>query len=142
MFYINFLFNNYYKMDFNIQSIKDFQPTINIGMIGSVSNGKSTIVRGLTNENTQRHSSEKKSNKTIKLGYANAKIFKCKNCRKPECYQSFPSSTFDPKCKLCDTVMNLDKHVSFVDSPGHNSLMATMLNGTCIMDSTILVGIS
>ena len=35
--------------------------------------------------------------------------------------------------------MELKRHISFVDCPGHNMLMATMLNGTCIMDSTIMV---
>ena len=125
--------------DVNLEEIMNDQPTINIGMIGSVSDGKSTIVKRLTSIDTQRHSSEKKSNKTINLGYANAKIFKCIKCSSPECYQSFPSEVYAPNCQHCNTVMELKKHVSFVDVPGHNSLMATMLNGTCVMDSTIIV---
>lgn len=125
--------------DLNLKSIMNDQPTMNIGMIGSVSDGKSTIVRGLTSIDTQRHSSEKKSNKTINLGYANAKIFRCTACPKPTCYQSYPSQVYDPLCQLCKGPTVLEKHVSFVDVPGHNSLMAAMLNGTCVMDSTIVV---
>lgn len=115
------------------------QPTINIGMIGSVSNGKSSITEKITGIKTQRHSSETKRNITVKLGYANAKIFKCYDCSKPDCFQAKHSSVLEAPCKYCDRDMELVKHVSFVDSPGHNLLMATMLNGTCVMDTTILV---
>ncbi len=125
--------------DLDYNNIMNNQPTINIGMIGSVSDGKSTIVKRLTTINTQRHSSERKGNKTINLGYANAKIFKCPKCPPPICYQSYPSEVYDPSCQKCESRMDLKKHVSFVDVPGHNSLMATMLNGTCVMDSTIIV---
>ncbi len=74
--------------DLDYNNIMNNQPTINIGMIGSVSDGKSTIVKRLTTINTQRHSSERKGNKTINLGYANAKIFKCPKCPPPICYQT------------------------------------------------------
>ena len=115
------------------------QPTINIGVIGSVSNGKSSIVEKITGTKTQKYSTEIKKNITIKLGYANAKIYKCSICPEPKCYQSEPSNIFTSNCKYCDNVMILQKHVSFVDCPGHQTLMSTMLNGTCIMDTTILV---
>jgi translation initiation factor 2 subunit 3 len=122
-----------------IEEIMHNQPTLNIGMIGSVSDGKSTLVSELSSEDTMRNSKEKKSSKTIYLGYANAKIFKCSKCIEPICYQSYPSEVYDPKCKHCSKIMDLVKHVSFVDVPGHNSLMATMLNGVYVMDSTIIV---
>lgn len=115
------------------------QPNINIGMIGSVSNGKSSIVERLTNIKTQKHSSETKRNITIKLGYANAKIFKCNVCSPPDCYQSRHSSEMEANCDICNGKMELKKHISIIDVPGHNLLMATMLNGTCVMDCTILV---
>jgi len=115
------------------------QPTINIGMIGSVSNGKSSITEKLTGIKTQKHSKEQERNITIKLGYANAKIFKCNNCPPPQCYQQHGSSIMTANCKFCDEDLDLIKHISFNDCPGHNLLMATMLNGTCVMDNTILV---
>jgi len=115
------------------------QPTINVGMIGSVSNGKSSVTEKITSVKTQKHSSEMKRNITIKLGYANAKIFKCQSCPAPQCYQHQPSSVMDANCNLCDSPMTLEKHISVTDVPGHLSLMTTMLNGTCVMDTTILV---
>lgn len=115
------------------------QPTINVGMIGSVSNGKSSVTEKLTSIKTQKHSSEMKRNITIKLGYANAKIFKCAECPAPSCYQHQPCSVMDANCSLCDKPMTLEKHISITDTPGHQGLMTTMLNGTCVMDTTILV---
>jgi translation initiation factor 2 subunit 3 len=117
----------------------DFKPIMNIGMIGHVSDGKSTIVKALTKIATQKHSDEKTKNITIKLGYANAKILKCKYCPRPQCYFSLQSKSFDYKCPRCNGSAELLNHVSFVDCPGHNYLLATMINGTAVMDYTILV---
>ena len=75
----------------------------------------------------------------IKLGYANAKIYKCDSCIKPMCYQSTGSHIYSHNCIHCKSPTKLILHVSFTDCPGHNLLMATMLNGTCIMDYTILL---
>ena len=121
------------------QTIMINQPTLNIGMIGSVSHGKTKLTEKITGIITLKDSKEKKKNITIKLGYANTKIYKCDHCEKPVCYQSFPSNTFTACCKICNAEMKLVKHLSIVDCPGHNMLMATMLNGTCIMNNTILV---
>lgn len=115
------------------------QAIINIGMIGNVANGKSTVTRQLTGKVTQQHSSEKINNITIKLGYANAKIWKCDKCPEPQCYRSSPSSSYAETCEVCENEMQLVNHVSIVDCPGHNSFTATMLNGSSIMDNTILV---
>ena len=35
--------------------------------------------------------------------------------------------------------MQLRRHVSFVDCPGHDILMATMLNGAAVMDGALLL---
>ena len=35
--------------------------------------------------------------------------------------------------------MKLVRHVSFVDCPGHDILMATMLNGAAVMDAALLL---
>jgi len=123
----------------NYENILSKQPTINLGIIGSVSNGKSSITEKVTGIKTQKHSKELEKNITIKLGYANAKIYKCINCPSPQSYQPFPSGIMKAFCKLCNEELKLIKHISFVDCPGHNLLMSTMLNGTCVMDYTILV---
>jgi translation initiation factor 2 subunit 3 len=115
------------------------QPIINIGLIGHVSNGKSSIVKSLTKISTHKHSKEQKANKTIRLGYANCKIYKCNKCNPPECYDCGKSNEFIKKCLICNNDMELINHISFVDCPGHTEYMMTMLNGTSIMDTTILV---
>lgn len=116
-----------------------YQPTINFGMVGSVSNGKSCVTLQLSKKKTQQHSHEQIKNITIKLGYANAKIFKCNTCPAPQCYQPEKSSTTEANCSICKKPMELKKHISIVDSPGHMMLMKTMLNGTSVMDTTIMV---
>ena len=59
---------------YDIKKYMKQQPVINIGMIGHVANGKSSIVKKLTGKATQAFSSEKERNITIRLGYANAKF--------------------------------------------------------------------
>lgn len=116
------------------------QATINIGTIGHVAHGKSTLVKAISGVQTVRFKDEKVRNITIKLGYANAKIFKCPKCPAPDCYASFESSKSDStKCKHCDTLMELQRHISFVDCPGHDILMATMLTGAAVMDACLLL---
>ena len=115
------------------------QPVINIGMLGHVSDGKTTITKQLTGTLTQKHSSERQKNLTIRLGYANAKIIKCMVCPEPDCYGACGSDCHEYRCKKCNNSAILVNHVSFVDCPGHNMLMSTMLNGTSVMDYTILV---
>nr|CAH0099672.1 unnamed protein product [Daphnia galeata] len=116
------------------------QATINIGTIGHVAHGKSTVVKALSGVQTVRFKNELERNITIKLGYANAKIFKCDNekCPRPICYMSGSSSKDDsfmgPLGKF-----KLVRHVSFVDCPGHDILMATMLNGAAVMDAALLL---
>ena len=83
---------------------------------------------------------EKLRNITIKLGYANAKLYKCVNCQPPDCFKSFSSDQADAtNCNLCDTPLVLTRHVSFVDCPGHDALMATMLAGAAVMDAALLL---
>lgn len=115
------------------------QATINIGTIGHVSHGKSTLVHAISGVRTQMHSLERIRNITIKLGYANAKIYKCK-CPEPDCYRSFGSDSPDnTTCEKCLEPRELTRHVSFVDCPGHDILMATMLNGAAVMDAALLL---
>lgn len=67
------------------------QATQNIGTIGHVAHGKSTLVLAVSGVSTVRHQKEKIRNITIKLGYANAKLYKCPRCPDPQCYQPYGS---------------------------------------------------
>ncbi|CAG9461311.1 unnamed protein product [Pedinophyceae sp. YPF-701] len=116
------------------------QATINIGTIGHVAHGKSTLVKAISGVQTVRFKNELERNITIKLGYANAKIYKCPKCPRPKCFQAFGSTTPDDyQCPHDGTRMELIRHVSFVDCPGHDILMATMLNGAAVMDGAMLL---
>ncbi|CAI0389118.1 unnamed protein product, partial [Linum tenue] len=121
------------------------QATINIGTIGHVAHGKSTVVKAISGVQTVRFKNELERNITIKLGYANAKIYKCEDdrCPRPMCYKAYGSGKEDnPSCDVPgfeNARMKLLRHVSFVDCPGHDILMATMLNGAAIMDGALLL---
>ena len=109
------------------------QPEVNIGTIGHVDHGKTTLVQALTGIWASRHSEELKRGITIKLGYADTAIYKCQNCNEPNCYCT------SPKCPSCEGETELERVISFVDAPGHEILMATMLSGAAVMDGALLV---
>ena len=118
------------------------QATINIGTIGHVAHGKSTLVKAISGVVTTKHSKEMEKNITIQLGYANAKIYKCDMCPSPICYKTFGSKQSDLiKCTNdgCESYLRLVRHISFVDCPGHEYLTATMLTGTSVMDAVLLI---
>lgn len=118
------------------------QATINIGTIGHVAHGKSTVVKAISGVQTVRFKHELERNITIKLGYANAKIFECSECPRPTKFRSYRSDK-EPKFPCdrpeCSGTMKIVRHVSFVDCPGHDILMATMLNGAAVMDAALLL---
>jgi translation initiation factor 2 subunit 3 len=109
------------------------QPEINIGTIGHVDHGKTTLVQALTGVWASRHSEELKRGITIRLGYADMAIYKCPKCETPKNY------SVKPVCPSCGTKAVFDRAISFVDAPGHEALMATMLSGAAVMDGAILV---
>ena len=109
------------------------QPEVNIGTLGHVDNGKSTLVQALTGVWTARHSEELRRGITIRIGYADAFIYKCPKCRAPNNY------TTQRKCPNCGSETKLKRAVSFVDCPGHHSLMVTMLSGSALMDGALFV---
>jgi len=109
------------------------QPEVNIGTIGHVDHGKTTLVQALTGVWASRHSEELKRGITIKLGYADLPIYKCPKCEPPKNYST------KPVCPTCDSEAVFVRAISFVDAPGHEALMATMLSGAAIMDGAILV---
>ena len=106
------------------------QATINIGTIGHVAHGKSTVVKAISGVQTVRFKNELERNITIKLGYANAKIYKCDNeeCPRPTCYKSYKSEKeVDPPCERpgCHGRYRLVRHVSCVQT--QNSIASGLL---------------
>jgi len=115
------------------KSIENSQPEINIGLVGHVDHGKTTLTEALSGKWTDTHSEEIKRGITIRLGYADAIFYKCPNCPESEAYSTQKTC---PKCKAKAEPL---RKVSFVDAPGHESLMATMLSGATLMDGALLL---
>ncbi|MBI5881361.1 translation initiation factor IF-2 subunit gamma, partial [archaeon] len=106
------------------------QPAINIGLVGHVDHGKTTLTERLSGKWTDTHSEEMKRGITIRLGYADAIFYRCEKCK---------IYSVKPKCPKCNEDAVPLRKVSFVDAPGHESLMATMLAGATIMDGALLL---
>jgi translation initiation factor 2 subunit 3 len=109
------------------------QPEVNIGTAGHVDHGKTTIVQAITGIWTSAHSEELRRGITIKVGYADAAFYRCSRLPPPSCYST------SPECGKGGGEPSLLRVVSFVDCPGHESLMANMLSGAAVMDGSVLV---
>ena len=109
------------------------QPEISIGLVGHVDHGKTTMTQRLSGKWTDTHSEEVKRGITIRLGYANSTFYKCEKCKGTQAYGT------NEKCANCGTKAKRLRSVSFVDAPGHETLMATMLSGSAIMDAALLL---
>ncbi len=109
------------------------QPVLNIGMVGHVDHGKTTLLERLSGKWTDTHSEELKRGITIRLGYADVTFRKCDKCEAANAY------TTKEHCQICGNATKPLRKVSFVDAPGHESLMATMLSGATIMDGALLL---
>ena len=105
-------------------------PEVNIGLVGHVDHGKTSLTQALTGKRTDTHSEELKRGITIRLGYANVTFYFCKKCN------SYTSSN---KCPGCFEETDVVRNVSFLDAPGHETLMATVLSGASLMDGAVLV---
>ena len=104
---------------------ENIQPELNIGLCGHVDHGKTTLLERLSGKWTDTHSEEIKRGITIRLGYADTAF-----------YKEDGNYTTKPKDKKKASIL---RKVSFVDAPGHESLMATMLSGATIMDGALLL---
>jgi len=109
------------------------QPEVNIGLIGHVDHGKTTLAKALTGEVTDRHSEEVKRGISIRLGYADIPIYHCTKC------EEGGSFCTTEKCPRCGSTCKYIRSVSFVDAPGHETLMATMISGAALMNGALLL---
>ena len=96
-------------------------PEINVGIVGHIDHGKTTLLSRLTGKFADTHSEELKRGITIKLGYAEMII-------------SEDKGKFNSEGKGKEV-----RYISFIDAPGHEMLMATMLSGAATMDAAVLV---
>lgn len=103
------------------QTSKSELPVLNVGIVGHIDHGKTTLLSKVSGKWTDTHSEELKRGITIKLGYADIVL-------------SNDSGVYN-----MDGKGEALRHVSFVDAPGHEMLMATMLSGAALIDVAILV---
>lgn len=123
-------------INYNYSDIISKQTTTNIGTIGHVSHGKTTTVGQLTGERTQKHEKEIVENKTIHIGYANSKVWRCPETRDICCT---PATITHKVSETSGKPMELISNVSFVDCPGHADFMCTMIGGTSAMNAVFLL---
>lgn len=110
---------------------------LNLGTLGSVSDGKSEMIYQLSGGiRTQRDSREKKRNITIKAGYANIKLWKCNDC---EMLYSSQYTSESNICEQCQINCQLSNTISFADCPGHQELIETMLSSVSLMKGAIII---
>ncbi len=112
---------------------KAVQAEINIGLIGHVDHGKTSLTEALTGKWSDTHSEELKRGISIRLGYADAVFYKCPKCSGAQAYSA------KKKCPNCNAEGKFERKVSFVDAPGHETLMATMLSGAALMQGAVMV---
>lgn len=112
------------KIEKQVESSTSLQPELNIGLVGHVDHGKTTLTECLSGKWTDTHSEEIKRGITIRLGYADVSIYQDEE----------GNYTADPK-----KGKTLIRRLSLVDAPGHESLMATMLAGATIIDGALLL---
>lgn len=106
------------------------QAEMNVGMLGHVDHGKTTLTKALTGKWTDTHSEEIKRGISIRLGYADAYMYHCEKC---DLYSP------DAKCPKCGGKPKLIRKLSIVDAPGHETLMTTVIAATSILDGVLFL---
>ncbi|KAF2302325.1 hypothetical protein GH714_034108 [Hevea brasiliensis] len=115
------------------------------GTIGHVAHGKSTVVKAISGVQTVRFKMSWSVTLQLSLDMQMQRYtsVKMKSAPGAMCYKAYGSGKEDsPMCDVPgfeNSRMKLLRHVSFVDCPGHDILMATMLNGAAIMDGALLL---
>jgi len=98
-------------------------------MLGHVDHGKTTLTSVLTGKWTDTHSEEIKRGISIRLGYADVTIYKCKKCNK---------YSVEEKCD-CGGESELQRKLSIIDAPGHETLMTAVISASNVLDGALFL---
>ncbi|MFH0927306.1 MAG: translation initiation factor IF-2 subunit gamma [Candidatus Micrarchaeota archaeon] len=107
------------------------QSEINIGLVGHVDHGKTSLTKALSGKWTDTHSEELKRGITIRVGYADTAFYKNEKSGKYLPEHQIPKDQKD--------IYKLARRVSFLDAPGHETLMATMISAASVVDGALLI---
>ncbi len=107
------------------------QAEVNIGLTGHVDHGKTSLTKALSGKWTDTHSEELKRGISIRLGYADTTFYEYASMSGEEKYGVHAEKN-GHKGKVL-------RKVSFIDAPGHETLMTTMLSGAALMHGALLV---
>lgn len=107
------------------------QPEVNIGLVGHVDHGKTTITEQFSGKWTDTHSEELKRGITIRLGYADTIIRRIPGAQ--------DTSQYTVEKEVDGKETEPVRKISLIDAPGHESLMATMIAGASLMDGALLM---
>ena len=106
------------------------QSVVNIGMLGHVDHGKTSVTKAITGIWTDTYSEEIKRGISIRIGYADVSIYRCPKCK---------TYSTTEQCPRCKSISVFERKVSFLDAPGHETLMTTAIAVSNIVDGAILV---
>lgn len=106
------------------------QAELNIGLLGHVDHGKTTLTHALTGKWTDTHSEEIKRGISIRLGYADVSIYQCEKCN---------DYSLEKKCEKCKKNTKLKRKISLVDAPGHETLMTTVISASSILNGALFL---
>ena len=126
-----------------LRSINDIsvKPNYNIGLLGSLANGKSTIIKILCDKDPHTSTKELVRNITMNAGFGNMYIFKNKN-NNDLISTNTNKKSITKKFKKLDEDINdyeIIKHISFVDCPGHSKILHVPLSNIKLMNGVIVV---
>jgi translation initiation factor 2 subunit 3 len=98
-------------------------------MVGHVDHGKTSLTRALTGKWTDTHSEELKRGITIKIGYADTAFYK----------NNGGDYATEAQAEKEKGKWEIARTVSFLDAPGHETLMTTTIAASSILDGAVLV---
>ena len=128
----------------NIRPLEPQDPLgpITIGLVGHVAHGKSSLIKMLTGKSTMQFRAERLANATMKLGYADAVLYRSLHSTRGHRRYYMTSGSqpvIDPVHPDTGEKCEFVRKVSFLDCPGHEKYAETMLCGAIVMDAAIVV---